>query len=65
MRAYAPAVAQGEGRSLGEWRIGVFLCVPSPSIKSDQNSIIEYKLIVNKIYSSDLLKAPRRKTCNE
>jgi len=34
MRAHAPAIAQGEGRSLGEWRIGVFLCVPSPSIKS-------------------------------
>jgi hypothetical protein len=34
MRAYAPPIAQGEGRSLGDWRIGVFLCVPPPSIKS-------------------------------
>jgi hypothetical protein len=28
MRAYAPAIAQGEGRSLGEWRIGVFSLRP-------------------------------------
>jgi hypothetical protein len=34
MRAYAPPIAQGDGMSLGEWRIGVFLYVPRPSIKS-------------------------------
>jgi len=28
MRAYAPSIAQGEGRSLGEWRIGVISLRP-------------------------------------
>jgi len=45
MRAYAPTIAQGEGRSLGEWRIGVFLCVPSPSIKSDQKASSNINLL--------------------
>ncbi len=53
MRAYAPSIAQGEGMSLGEWRIGVFLGVPSPSIKSDKKHHIIYKVIVNKICISD------------
>ena len=57
MRAYAPAIAQGEGRSLGEWRIGVFLCAPTPSIKSDKNIIMPYKVIASKICISAFSKA--------
>jgi len=63
MRAYAPTIAQGEGRSLGEWRIGVFSLRPLTIHQERQTTIIQYKLIVNRIYSSNLLEVPRCKTC--
>jgi hypothetical protein len=51
MRAYAPSIAQGEGMSLGEWRIGVFLCVPSPSISSVKKASSNIKLLqINYIF---------------
>jgi len=40
MRAYAPAIAQGEGRSLGEWRIGVFSLRPLTIHQERQKSIL-------------------------
>jgi hypothetical protein len=58
MRAYAPTIAQGEGKSLGEWRTGVFSLSPLTIHQGDQNIIIQYKGIVNRIHSSDLLDAP-------
>ncbi len=54
MRAYAPSIAQGEGRSLGEWRIGVFSLRPLTIHQEPQKIIQQYKLIVNKIYISDV-----------
>jgi|GEM_PF-6330714 len=64
MRAYAPTIAQGEGRSHGEWRIGVFSLRPLTIHQERQKTIIQYKLIVNRIYSSNLLEAPRYRTCD-
>jgi hypothetical protein len=57
MRAYAPTIAQGEGISLGEWRIGVFSLSPLTIHQERQKTILQYKVIVNKIHSSNLLKA--------
>jgi hypothetical protein len=54
MRAYAPSIAQGEGRSLGEWRIGVFSLRPLTIHQEPQKIIHQYKLIVNRIYISDV-----------
>jgi len=51
MRAYAPAIAQGEGMSLGEWRIGVFSLRPLTIHQERQKSILSYKVIAHKICS--------------
>ena len=40
MRAYAPTIAQGEGRSLGEWRIGVSSLGPLPIHQEREKDII-------------------------
>jgi len=45
MRAYAPAIAQGEGRSLGEWRIGVFSLRPLTIHQERQKASYNIKLL--------------------
>jgi hypothetical protein len=52
MRAYAPSIAQGEGRSLGEWRIGVVSLRPltihqERKIASQHIKLLHIKYVVN------------------
>ncbi len=45
MRAYAPSIAQGEGISLGEWRIGVFSLRPLTIHHERQKAAYNIKLL--------------------
>jgi len=45
MRAYAPSIAQGEGSSLGEWRIGVFSLRPLTIHQERQKASYNIKLL--------------------
>jgi hypothetical protein len=42
--------AQGEGKSLGEWRIGVISLRPLTIHQERQNDIMEYKVIARELY---------------
>jgi hypothetical protein len=66
MRAYAPSIAQGEGRSLGEWRTGVFSLRPLTIHQGDKNDTITYKVIAHKIHINRFQKRRKKeKTANK
>jgi hypothetical protein len=60
MRAYAPSIAQGEGISLGEWRIGVFSLRPHTIHQERKNCSITYKVIAHKIRIKEPQKRPKK-----